>query len=537
MADLEKEIRRLPPNDPGPDPIHVGVLYPNTYPVAIASLGFQTIHRLVHQHPGIIAHRIVLENADGRNYPTRTLEEQLEIKSLDAIAVSCSFELDYFHLARMLDAAGIPVLRKNRGSLPLLLVGGIAPTANPEPLATIADAIFIGKAEINLTPALDDLLELYPLLTGSRFNSGLQELHEKWDQREGIYVPAMWENDAGEFQDRNRKKIHQANIKNLNDYESYTPVISPDGVYGAKNLIEISAGCPDHCRFCLLSHIYPPGPERSMESILENARIFQPDEASVGLISSRVSDHPDITNVINTLSSENYDVSVSSLKISSTTQKLLETLSKAGSKSVTFAPEHGSEKIREIIRKGYTYENVLERVRWAFESGINRVKLYFLTGFDEETDDDLDATADFITQLAIDTGLRELRPECRLSIGLAPFVPKPSTPFQRRRMLDERHLKRNIKRITDPLKNLPRIEIEIESPRESIIQGTLSISDRSASKLLAGFSSTRGNILSSWGKIVAEAYPGGLAEVHESLDGSKILPWSFIQRPTQRGLE
>ncbi|MCX6645766.1 MAG: radical SAM protein [bacterium] len=537
MPDLEKEIRYFPASDPGPEPIHVGVMYPNTYPVSIASLGFQIIHRIIHQHPGIIAHRICLENDGGKSYPTKTLEENLEIKSLDVIAISCSFELDYLHLVRTLHASGIPVLRKNRGSLPLILIGGIAPTANPEPLALIADAIFIGNAEINLASALDDILEAYPLLTGSRFESGRQALYELWDQREGIYVPELWENNRGEFSNRNGKVIAQAYVSNLDDFESYTPVISPDGVYGAKNLIEISAGCPDHCRFCLLSHIYPAGPERSSASILKNARIFKPGEASVGLISSRVSDHPEITDVVNALASEKYTVSVSSLKVSTTSRELLEALSHAGSKSVTFAPEHGSAGIRELVNKVYSYEDVFERVRWAYESGINRVKLYFLTGFDEETDNDLDATTEFIKQLVIDTNLHELRPECRLGVGLASFVPKASTPFQRRPMQDERRLKRKIKRITEPLKNLPRIDIETESPRESIIQGMLSISDRKITDLLSEYASTRGNIASSWGDIVRAYGHDKIIDVHKPRDIGGTLPWSFIMRPKVKGRE
>src|SRR3972149_10694709 len=100
MPDLEKEIRYFPASDPGPEPIHVGVMYPNTYPISIASLGFQTVHRIIYQHPGIVAHRICLENDSGKSYPIKTLEENLEIKSLDVIAISCSFELDYLHLVR-----------------------------------------------------------------------------------------------------------------------------------------------------------------------------------------------------------------------------------------------------------------------------------------------------------------------------------------------------------------------------------------------------------------------------------------------------
>lgn len=531
MQWIDKEIRRFPASDPGPDPIHVGVMYPNTYPVSVSSLGFQTVHRLVHSHPGIVAHRIILETDGGKNYPSRTLLEGLEIKSLDAIAISCSFELDYLNLVRILDASRIPVLRKNRGGLPLILIGGIAPTANPEPLAEIADAIFIGKAEVNLPPALDDLLEIHPLLTGKRFKSGRDRLYEMWDRHDGIYVPALWSNERGEFSGRDGQVITQADIHDLDEFKSYTPIISPGGVYGSKNLVEISTGCPSHCRFCLLSYIYPPGPGRSLESILENARIFKPDEASVGLISSRVSDHPDIVKVINSLSDDGYGVSVSSLKVSSTSRELLEALARSGARTVTFAPEHGSEKILEIISKKYSYDDVLQRTRWAYEAGMNRVKLYFLTGFDEETDSDLDATIDYITHIAEDTGLRDIGMECRLIIGIAPFVPKASTAFQRRRMQDERTLKQKMKRVTGALKILPKVEIETESPRSSIVQGLLSIADRTVTPHLVEFSKSRGPILSTWEEIVRSIPENPTLNVHETRNNSTILPWGFIKRP------
>jgi len=314
MPELSKEIRKFPPSDPGPEPIHIGVLCPNTYAVAVASLGYQTLHRLAHSHAGFVTHRIVSENSDGKSYPSRTLEEQLEIKSLAAILVSCSFEIDYIHLARILDTAGIPVLRKDRGSYPLVIAGGVAPTANPEPLALIADAISIGSGEITVPALLDGIRTAWPLLRGARFSEGREQIYEVWREHPGVYVPAQ-SNDAG------RESVEQASVDDPNEFPSYTPIISPDGVYGAKNLIEVSSGCPTGCRFCLLSYVFPAGPLRSRENIVGNAEIFKPSEASVGLVSSRISDHPDIVSVINDLASEGYEVSVSSLKISSTTRE------------------------------------------------------------------------------------------------------------------------------------------------------------------------------------------------------------------------
>lgn len=535
MPDLSKEIHRFPPRSPGPDPIHIGIVYPNTYPVAIASLGYQSIHLTAAAHPGVVTHRIVLDKADGSSYPLTTLEENLEIKSLAALLFSCSFELDYPHIARILHESGIPVLRKDRGALPLVVIGGIAPTANPEPMAMIADSIAVGEGEIILPGILDDLIDSYPLLQGARFLDGRNKLYEMWDRRKGVYVPAHWEDESGDFSDRNSRSLIQASISNPDEYPSYTPIISPDGVYGARNLVSVSSGCPARCRFCLLSFVLPPGPDRSMENILENARRFSPDEASVGLVSSRVSDHPEIVDIINALTDDGYQVSVSSLRVASTSSEMLQALARSGAKSVTFAPEHGSGRIRDLIRKPYTYEEVCERVIRAYDAGMSRVKLYFITGFDEESSEEVAETPDFIFSIADDAALASRPADCRLSIGIAPFVPKASTPFQRRCMQDEKTLKRKIREITGPLHHIPRVDVEIESPRSAIMQGALSVADRSVGLYLAEMAKSRDPLLASWDTVLRKLGDTPRVNVLRNRDTAEPLPWSFIERPKSGG--
>ena len=530
MPDTISEITRFPESDPGPEPIHVGIACPTAYSVAIASLGYQIVHLIAQSHPGVVTHRIVLDKPDGKSYPTKTLEEKLDIKSLDAIFFSCSFENDYIHLVRMLDTAGIPVLRRDRGSLPLILIGGIAPTGNPEPLANIADAILIGAGEINVPAALDGIQDFIPLLKGARFKSGRDQLYELWDTKVGIYVPELWSDKKVNFKLRDERKVSQAYVDVLDDFPSYTPVISSRGVYGSKNLIEISRGCPAHCNFCMLSYVNRKGQERSVGNILENARKYSPDEASIGLISSRVGDHPGIVDVVNALADDGYNVSVSSLRVATSTDELLQALSRAGTKSVAFAPEHGSEKILKLINKLYSYDDVLGRINASFDVGINRIKLYFLTGFEEETDNDLSMMVDYIKALISDSGLMTRSGGEKLIIGLAPFVPKASTPFQRRPMQPERILKSKIKFVTGPFKNAPRIEIETESPRSSILQGIFSVGNRELTKHLAFVSRTRGPVISSWDEAVGVAGDSPVRLLMESRTTGAVLPWSFIER-------
>jgi radical SAM superfamily enzyme YgiQ (UPF0313 family) len=465
----------------------------------------------------------VLEKPDGRHYPSRTLEEGLEIRSLDALLVSCSFELDYLHFLRILEASGIQPIRSKRGSLPLIIVGGTAPTANPEPMAPFSDAIAVGDAEVMLPQILDELQSLSPLLSGSRFDTGRDELYDAWGRIEGVYVPGQWEDDKGRFDDRGGMRLTQASAANIDAFPSYTPIVSPDGVYGAKNLVEIGRGCTTRCRFCLISYISPAGPgrTRSMQSVLDNARIFLPDQASIGLVSSSVSDHPTIVPIINTLASDGYEVSVSSLKAKSTTREIIDSLAAAGAKSATFAPEHGSESIRKIVCKEMTYEDVKSRIEWCFDAGIKKVKLYFVTGFEEETADDLNATPEFVLSLARDLSLASKPQGFRFTIGLAPFVPKPSTPFQRRAMEDESTLKRKMKQMLDPLKKHPRIDVETESPRASILQCALSQGGRDLAAHMMHVAKSKEPILQAWEEALAM-----LGD-----QPTKRLPWDFIKRP------
>jgi radical SAM superfamily enzyme YgiQ (UPF0313 family) len=530
MIDISREISYFPPGAPGPEPVHVGLVYPNTYRVSLASLGFQTVHLIAHRTPGIVTHRIVLENTGGDDYPSRTLEERLEIKSLDALLVTCSFELDYFHLVRMLHATGIPPIRRQRGNLPLVIVGGTAPTANPEPLAPFADAIVIGEAEVALERMLDDLIDSWPLLSGSRFARGRDELYEAWDQISGVYVPALWEDAKGGFSDRGGERVKQVFVPEIDSHYSYTPIVSPDGVYGSKNLVEISKGCSTHCRFCLISHISPER-TRSRSSVLENARVFPPEKVTVGLVSSAVSDHPEIIPIIDALAGDGYGVSVSSLKIPTTSRELLHSLVAAGAQSVTFAPEHGSEKIRQLVCKPTTYEDTRSRIEWAFDEGISKIKLYFITGFEEEDEADVLATGEFIQSLARDLGLGSRASAFRFTIGLAPFVPKASTPFQRRGMEDEPALKRKMKAILDPLRKQPRIDVEMESPRESIIQGALAQGDRGLVGHLAEIAKSRGSIIRAWDEAIIRLGDQPRQTALRLKKQGEKLPWGFIIRP------
>jgi len=204
---------------------------------------------------------------------------------------------------------------------------------------------------------------------------------------------------------------------------------------------------------------------------------------------------------------------------------------RAGTKTATFAPEHGSEGIRKLICKPYSYEDVRARVEWAFEAGIQRVKLYFITGFVEETESEVGEISEFVKSLARDVRLSELRPENRMIIGVAPFVPKAGTPFQRRSMEVEKVLKRKLRLVTDALRDVARVDVEADSPRGAIIQGAISIGGESMGRYLEFISRTRGSFHAAWDEALRELGDRPLRKVLEGLSSEEALPWGFIRRP------
>jgi len=348
--------------------------YPNSYSVGMSSLAIHGLYRWFNALPGVVCERAFnsLGRRAARDEPLITLESQRPVRDAAVLALSASFEMDYFNIVSMLRRAGIPARAEERDEGdPLVILGGPAVSANPEPVALLADAIVIGEAE----PILADLVEaMRGAWTADRLTvlSNLSKLP-------GVYVPAVHDG----------RPVQRQWSRHLDDYPIASSIVAPKAEFGDMHLIEISRGCGHGCRFCLAGYWYRPPRERSLASILAQARQGLKHWRKVGLVASAVSDYSRIDALATGLQAMGAAISVSSLRIRPLSPVLLRVLAESGARSVTLAPEAGSERLRQVIRKGVSHDDIIKATAMVADHPFQTLKLYFMLGLPSESDQDL----------------------------------------------------------------------------------------------------------------------------------------------------
>ena len=315
----------------------LALAYPNTYTVGMSSLAIHTLYRLFNDTPGILCERTFasLGNRASPDAPLLTLETQRPVREVAVLAFSVSFEMDYFNVIDMLRRAEIPVRAGERGRYdPLVIFGGPAVSANPEPLALIADAIVVGELE----PVVADLTDCLHPPGGQDREDTLAEI----SQIPGVYVPALHEGE----------RIQRQLLEDLDAYPTATTIIAPRAEFGDMYLIEIARGCGRGCRFCLAGYWYRPPRQRSVEQILRQAQEGLKYRDKVGLVASAVSDYVEIEALVTGLRDMDAQISVSSLRVKPLPPILVRALAESGAQAITLAPEAGSERLRRAIAAG-----------------------------------------------------------------------------------------------------------------------------------------------------------------------------------------
>ena len=372
------------------------VLYPNSYAVAMSSLATHTLWRRLGE-AGWEVHRAFLDPRPGHS-----LETGEPLRSYDLIACTCSFELDYFHLAALLEAGGVPALRAERGpEAPLLIAGGPAVTANPAPLAPLLDLLFLGELE-PVWPELSAALAEGP---------GALEA--------AAAVPGVYRPDRPPA-----APIPRQVLREVDAFPTASLALTPLAELSDMFLVEAGRGCPQSCRFCLSREIYHPFRPRSLEALLATIRPALAVTPRVGLVGAALSDHPRLLELCETLAAEGAQISTSSLRADKLHPRLLEILAGSGARSVTLAPEAGTEELRAALGKRISQEQILTAAEAALAAGLHGIKLYFLVGVPGETPADREAIAALIADL------RRRAPRLRLEVALSPLVPKPHTPYE-----------------------------------------------------------------------------------------------------------
>jgi radical SAM superfamily enzyme YgiQ (UPF0313 family) len=504
---LERETGTIQKDWGGRLPI--ALIRPTSYYLGMSSLGFQTVYGLLNDYDDVVCERVLWEPKRPEAEDAISIESQRPIADFDVLAFSISYELAYINAVRLLEASRIPLLAADRDERhPLLIAGGPCVTANPMPLSPYFDCLAIGEAE----PIMPPLMGLLREGLESRRHDLLREL----SLVPGLYVPLLHDGTP----------VKRQWMRDLDSATTTSIITTPDTELSNMYLIEIARGCPWGCRFCLAGYCFRPFRHRSMENLLAQASEGLNQTKRIGLLAAAVSDHPQIEELVRGLRGMGAELSVSSLRIRPLPGPVLAELARSGSQSISLAPEAGSERLRQVINKGISEDDIIEAVAEAAGVGFRQVKLYFMIGLPTETDDD----AEEIISLSLELKSRVDGTGCRLALTVAPFVPKANTPFQRLGMAESATLERRLRRIKRALAR-SGIEIRAESVAWSTAQAALSRGDARLGAALAGIS---GGALSDWRSALQEHDLRTEDYAHRVFSEGETLPWSVADTGVRR---
>jgi radical SAM superfamily enzyme YgiQ (UPF0313 family) len=447
-------------------PLHggfrIGVGYPNTYHVAQSSLAFQWVVELTADQPDCAVERFLAE----RSLIGYSLDTGRPLGDFDLLAWSCSFELDGVNLLRTLDAAAIPRRRVERGTRsPLLVLGGSVASINPLPLAPVIDVFVLGAAEL-----------LWPQLIELARSLDRGKLLEELAARDGYFVPAHHLDRSGRPHGRLRRlekrDAHMADASMV----PASHMVTPNTEYRGRALVEMSRGCQEKCRYCWASHNYGKLRCYPAEGILARVSELRQMTDRIGFVATAVGDHPQLPEILAECRSLGLNVAVSSLRIPAMVPEVLGPLAESGARSVTVAPETGSDALRRKLNKPISNARILAAVETAQECGIESLKMYFIVGLPGETDEDLIGIARLLkeTRRIMVTHGRTRGRLGTLHAGFSILIPKPYTPFQREAMLDRTEARRRLDLVWRELRGTSNLKLDRPSYREALWQGFLS---------------------------------------------------------------
>jgi radical SAM superfamily enzyme YgiQ (UPF0313 family) len=524
---LAAETGSIPKNWGGK--LTVCLVYPNRYRVAMGNLGFQAVYALLNAYPDIVCERAFLpdpeELAEYRKSrtPLLSLESQRPLTAFDLLAFSVSFESDYLHIPTIFSLAGIPPLAAGRTTAaPLIMAGGAALFLNPEPVADLMDLICVGEAE----PLLPPLLEV--VRKGGERGDILTEAASV----AGIYVPSLYtvtydgaritgfRNLAG-----TPPTVARVWEKELDRHSTTSVILSPDIEFSDMFLVELSRGCPRGCRFCAAGFIYLPYRQRGIEAIKAEVDRGLVVRDRIGLVGAAISDYVGIGEVCLHILQHGGKVSVSSLRIDALDEELIGMLKASGHKTVALAPEGGSQRLRDLIKKDLSEEQILAACDRLIGSDILNLKLYFIIGLPTETDTDLEELVALVQRIR-DRVIAAARVNKRLGeivLSVNPFVPKPCTPFQWCGMEAIKSLERKGKFLQQAVGRLSNVRLLMESPKDAYLQALLSRGDRRLAALLI-----RGEELGGWKKGARDLGLDTDQFVYRNIPLDELLPWDLI---------
>jgi radical SAM superfamily enzyme YgiQ (UPF0313 family) len=521
----------------------VCLAYPHYYRTGMANLGFQTIYKIFNEQPSFLCERVFLPAAgDEAEFGTGkadfvSLENQKSIAEFDILAFSLSFENDYPNILTMLEMAEIPLTARERSEdYPLIIGGGIAATLNPEPIAGFFDLFILGEAEGSL-PVFARIFEEARRKGESRADM-LIEMQKALPQ---AYVPGLY-NVKYSIDSKIKaiepimsglpERIKISPIKDINSFCTEEVISAPGTEMEDMYLVEVNRGCARSCRFCAASFIYRPVRFRGCEKIIASIDRGLAKKKKIGLVGTAVSDHPELAKICEYVLAKNGQAGIGSLRVDQINETIVGLLKANGVETVALAPEAGSQRLRDLLRKGITEEDIMHAAELLIENKISNLRLYFMIGLPSETQEDIDAIIELTRKiqqhvLQRSAGKRIFR---SITLSINQFIPKPSTPLQWCALDDVNSVGKKIKKIVSAFGPDKQIRVIHDVPKWNYVQALLSLGDRKVGKILLAVHRLRGN----WAQALKEVNVNADVYVYRRKQFDEILPWDIVDSGTAK---